>query len=104
MSDLRSAFSSFLPMLSFPRGLMILCAGTILQEPIDCANEAKAHRWTVGRPNLSSSQISVAPQRVLVPHVDVKMAPDTPASFNSSAIALPIFFEWAELVATPTVE
>ena len=83
---------------------MILGAGTIRQDPIDCAIEVMAQTWAVGRPAFSSSRESVAPQRVLVPHVDVKIAPDTPASLSFSAIAVPIFIESAEPVATPTVE
>ena len=91
-------------MLSLPRGFIILGAGIILQDPIDCAIEVMAQMWAVGRPAFSSSRVSVAPQRVLVPHVDVKIAPDTPASLSFSAMALPIFMALAELVATPVVE
>ena len=102
--DRRNAFSSFSPMVSLPRGFMILSAGTIRQDPVDCAIEVMAQTWAVGRPAFSSSRESVAPQRVLVPQVDVKIAPETPSLLSFSAMAAPIFIELAELVATPTVE
>jgi len=102
--DRRNAFSSFSSMFSLPRGFMILGAGMILQEPIDCAIEVMAQTWAVGRPAFSSSRESVAPQRVLVPQVDVKIVPETPSFLSLSAMALPIFIELAELVATPVVE
>jgi len=104
MMDRRNVFSSVSPMFSLPRGLIILGAGTILRDPIDCAMEVMAQTWAVGSPAFSSSRVSVAPQRVLVPHVDVRIAPDTPAFLRLSAMAVPILIELAELVATPVVE
>lgn len=37
----------------------------------------------VGNPADSNSFVIAAPQRVLVPHVEVKITPSTPAAFNS---------------------
>jgi hypothetical protein len=48
---------------------------------------------TVGMPAFSSSFVIVAPQRVLVPQVEVKMAASTPRLSNSTAISLPSLFE-----------
>lgn len=59
---------------------------------------------TVGIPTRSISFAITAPQRVLVPHVDVKITAFTPASFSSLAIFLPIFLALSKVVTTPVVE
>ena len=59
---------------------------------------------TVGSPARSSSRAIAAPQRVLVPHVDVRMTASTPAARSFSAISAPIRALCASVVATPTVE
>ncbi len=102
-SVLRNCFSSSWSRAAFPRGLTIFWAGRILFEPTISATRATADRWTVGMPILSISFVSVAPQRVLVPHVEVRMTPDTPSRFRSSAIAAPIFFITSTMLASPVV-
>jgi hypothetical protein len=59
---------------------------------------------TVGKPARSSSFAIAAPQRVLVPQVEVKMTASTPAARNFSAISRPMRWLLASVVATPVVE
>ncbi len=67
------------------------------------AIEVKAVIKALGIPSLSSSFATVAQQRVQVPHVEVKMAADTPAFFSSLAILLPMSLLFSTLVPTPQV-
>lgn len=62
-----------------------------------------AHRCAVGRPARSSSLASVAPQRVHVPQVDVRMTACTPVSISARAMSRPNFRARATDVAFPTV-
>jgi len=48
----------------------------------------------VGIPALSISFASVAPQRVLVPQVEVRITPDTPSALRLSAIFLPCLHDF----------
>ena len=59
---------------------------------------------TVGSPARSSSFAIAAPQRVLVPQVEVRMTPCTPAALSFAAISRPIRSLFASVVATPVVE
>ena len=59
--------------------------------------------WAVGMPAFSNSTTNAAPQRVLVPQVEVKITPSTPSVLSCSKISLPIFFEFTSVVATPVV-
>jgi hypothetical protein len=101
--DLRRAFSSSGVRAEFPRGLTIFWAGRILFEPTISATRVTAHRWAVGIPALSISFASVAPQRVLVPQVEVRMAPDTPSALRLSAIFLPNPFMTSTMHVSPVV-
>jgi hypothetical protein len=58
---------------------------------------------TVGRPARSSSLTIVAPQRVQVPHVLVRITACTPSFTSRAAISLPKRCAWATEVALPTV-
>ena len=58
-------------------------------EPVDSATEMRAATWTAGMPARSISCASAAPQRVLVPQVEVTMAASTPCSRSASAISRP---------------
>ena len=58
--------------------------------PIIVATVGSAVTNTVGIPARSISLASVAPLRVPVPHVAVRMAAWTPCRFMSSAISAPI--------------
>ena len=73
-------------------------------EPPITATGVMAVTWAVGIPALSSSLASTAPQRVLVPQVEVRITADTPVSLRSRAISRPIRLEFSILVATPVVE
>lgn len=57
----------------------------------------------VGMPALSNSTAIAAPQRVLVPQVEVKITPSTPSVLSSWAIPWPILLAFSSGVATPVV-
>lgn len=59
--------------------------------------------WAVGSPARSSSLVIVAPQRVQVPHVEVKMTACTPSLMHLAAISLPKRTACRTEVAFPTV-
>jgi len=82
----------------------MLETGTIRTEPTIFATDGIEQIWAVGMPALSNSFVSAAPQRVLVPHVDVRMAAWTPLVFSSSAMARPILFTFSRMLAQPEVE
>jgi hypothetical protein len=82
----------------------MLETGTIRMEPTIRATGGIGQMWAVGMPARSSSLVSAAPQRVLVPHVEVRIAAWTPCPFNSAAIARPILFTFSRMLAQPEVE
>ena len=61
------------------------------------------HTWAVGSPARSSSLTIVAPQRVQVPHVDVRITACTPSLTSSAAISAPKRRARSTEVALPTV-
>lgn len=61
------------------------------------------HTCTVGMPFFSRALVSVAPQRVSVPQVEVRMAPCTLFASRSLAISSPNRSALATAVALPTV-
>jgi len=77
--------------------------GTIRLEPIIRAIGVIVVIWTVGIPFRSSSLVITAPQRVLVPQVEVRMTVSTPLSFIAATMPWAIFFAFANDVATPAV-
>ena len=83
---------------------MMPAAGTIRLAPTITATGVIVETCTVGSPARSSSLAIAAPQRVLVPQVEVRMTASTPASRSFAAISLPMRALWASVVATPTVE
>lgn len=99
----RNAFSASGPRSALPIGLTILTAVTTRGEPTIEATGVIAHTWAVGSPARSISLACADPQRVLVPQVEVKMMPDTPAVLSSTAMACPIFLAFSTVVATPAV-
>ena len=62
---------------------------TILLAPTAWDIEMIAQTFTVGRPTLSSVFVITAPQRVQLPHVEVRITPSTPFSLSSFPISLP---------------
>lgn len=76
---------------------------TILFDPTMRATGTMEHTWAVGIPTRSNSFTSVAPQRVLVPQVEVRMTPRTSSALSSSAIPFPILLMVATMFATPVV-
>ncbi|MBT9160065.1 MAG: hypothetical protein DDT26_01338 [Dehalococcoidia bacterium] len=99
----RSCLSSSLGNAGFPNGCGIATAGTMRLAPTVREMGTIAATCTTGNPTRSISFTSVAPQRVSVPQVEVRITPSTPADFSSSAIALPNLSELATEVALPTV-
>lgn len=72
-----------------PSGWRIALAGMILEAQNAIGIAGIAENITVGRPNRSSSRAIVAPQRLQVPQVAVRMTAWTPAASNSSPISRP---------------
>ncbi len=77
--------------------------GTILLAPTVREIGVIEHMWTTGMPARSISLQSVAPQRVQVPQVDVRMTACTPSANNRLAISWPNFLELPTEVPLPTV-
>jgi len=75
----------------------------ILLDPTIKATGMIEQTWAVGMPARSSSLANVAPQRVLVPQVEVRITPDTPLTLSSSAIVCPILLIVSTMFATPVV-
>ncbi len=78
-------------------------AGTILFAPTVNDMGTTVQICTTGRPAFSISFTIAAPQRVQVPHVEVRITASTPASFKSAAIAAPYLAAFATEVPLPTV-
>ncbi|XAM36485.1 hypothetical protein TPHSE_07600 [Terrisporobacter petrolearius] len=77
--------------------------GTILLAPTVKEIGTTVHMCTTGIPALSISFTIVAPQRVQVPHVEVKITALTPSATNSLAISPAYFLAFATAVPLPTV-
>ena len=82
-----SAFSSLVFRLALPTGWTMAIAGTILFVPTMSAILVIAVICTVGIPTRSISLESTAPQRVLVPQVEVSITADIPSALSSCAIS-----------------
>lgn len=91
------------PNVGSPHTCSILPPRTTLGAPVVSASEYIADIIATGIPAFSISLATVAPQRLQVPQVATKRAPDTFASDNSAAIPAPIFFESTMAVPTPLV-
>ena len=59
--------------------------------------------WAAGMPAFSICLTIVAPQRVQVPQVEVRMTPSTPADTSTSAISFPMRVASATEVELPVV-
>ena len=77
--------------------------GIIRFEPTINAIGVMVVTWAVGMPPFSISTTIAAPQRVLVPQVEVKITPSTPPALSRSVIPRPILLEFSRVVATPVV-
>lgn len=78
--------------------------GTIRLAPTVFAIETRLAICTIGKPAFSISLVIVAPQRVHVPQVEVKMTAETCASSRCWAISAPIRLASACVVPVPTVQ
>lgn len=76
---------------------MILFAPTVMEIGVI------VHIWTTGNPARSISFTIVAPQRVQVPHVEVRITASTPPFFNFAAISVANFLADATAVPLPVV-
>lgn len=63
--------------------------GTMRDTPMADAMDVMVHICATGMPNRSISLVIVAPQRVPVPQVDVRITPSTLSARKASAICLP---------------
>lgn len=86
-----------------PRGWGIATAGTIRLAPTVSEIGTMVHICTTGKPARSISFTIAAPQRVHVPHVEVRITALTPDSFRSAAMAAPYLAALATEVPFPTV-
>ena len=77
--------------------------GTIRLAPTVLEMGTMEHVWTTGSPSLSISLAIVAPQRVQVPQVEVRITPWTPSATRIFPISLPNSTALATDVALPTV-
>jgi len=77
--------------------------GTILLAPTDSEIVVMVAMWTMGIPYLSISFTIVAPQRVQVPQVLVRITPSTPAAFSSAPICSPNSLALLTEVPVPVV-
>lgn len=78
-------------------------AGTILFAPTVMEMGVTVQMWTTGSPARSISFTIVAPQRVHVPHVEVRITTSTPSAFNVCAYSAANFLELLTAVPFPTV-
>ena len=90
-SALRSFFSEAGSREGSPAGWGMPMPGTMRGTPIAEAMEVMVQIWAVGMPARSISLVIVAPQRVPVPQVEVRMTPCTPSALRACAMAAPKF-------------
>lgn len=78
--------------------------GTMRLAPMLREMGTMVHMWTTGTSAASSMALaSVAPQRVQVPHVEVRITPSTCAALSCEPISVPNLRELATEVPLPTV-
>ena len=78
-------------------------AGRIRLAPTARAMEVMVQICTVGIPARSNSLVIVAPQRVPVPQVEVRITACTPSAINRRAISWPNFLPFSKVVPLPVV-
>ncbi len=86
-----------------PSGCGIAIVGTILLAPTVREIGTTVHICTTGMPVFSISFTIVAPQRVQVPQVEVRITACTPSAMSSLPIASAYFLALATAVPFPTV-
>lgn len=77
--------------------------GMILLAPTVLDIGTIVHKWATGIPVFSISLTIVAPQRVQVPQVDVRITASTPSDINSWAISAAKALAFATAVPFPVV-
>ncbi len=78
-------------------------AGKIRFAPTAKAMDVMVHICTVGIPARSSSFVIVAPQRVPVPQVEVRITACTPSAIKTRAISWPNLRPFSRVVPLPVV-
>ena len=73
-----------------PVGLTIPPDGMARREPTSLATGISVQICATGMSSFSISLLIAAPQRVLEPHVEVRMTPVTPAPFRRWAMSWPM--------------
>ena len=86
-SSRRIDFSSFGGFDGSPRGCGIATLGTMRLAPTVFEIGTIEQMCTAGKPARSNSLTIVAPQRVQVPHVEVRMTACTPSLISLAAIS-----------------
>ena len=99
----RSSISSARGRLGAPRGYFTLVEANIRLTPTEWATGTMLQTCTVGILAFSSSLVITAPQRVLVPQVEVSTAASMLFFLMYSAIALPILRLFSVVVIKPVV-
>lgn len=89
--------------VGFPRGYGIPIAGTILFAPIVFEIGTTVQICTTGMPTRSISFTIVAPQRVQVPHVDVRITAPILSSLSFPTKSSPNAFAFPVAVPVPVV-
>ena len=87
----------------FPVGYGIASAPEIRAAPTVREIGVTVQIWAAGIPAFSICFTIVAPQRVQVPHVLVRITPSTPAFFSTAPISRPILVASATEVEFPVV-
>ena len=101
----RNNFSCSFVKTEFPTTQVMLCPCNTLFTPTICATFGTAVICTTGIPIFSILDAIVAPQRVLDPQVEVRMAaPTIPPFFITAPISSPISPHRFETVVQPEVE
>ena len=90
ISSRRNSFSLSGASSGFPVGLTIPPEAMARSEPTSFATGIIVQICATGISSRSISLLIAAPQRVLEPHVEVRMTPCTPAAFKRAAICLPM--------------
>jgi hypothetical protein len=103
ISSRRNSFSLSGASSGFPVGLTIPPEAMARSEPTSFATGIIVQICATGISSRSISLLIAAPQRVLEPHVEVRMTPCTPAAFKRAAICLPMLVEFSTAAWAPPV-
>ena len=89
---------------ALPVGLTMPPEAIARSEPTSLATGIMVQICVTGISSFSISLLIAAPQRVLDPHVEVRITPMTPAAFRRCAMFLPIVVAFSTAAWAPPVE